>query len=71
MLSRISIDSFVYAAVNRQVCLTIAVEIESSDSNAALDWLFEDGGGDRLALRNDLARKPNVDGKHLHVISAP
>src|SRR5882672_6239269 len=50
MLDGVAVDGFVLAAVNGEVGLTVAVQVEGAQGDAALDGLLEDPGGDTCAV---------------------
>ena len=56
VLGRVSIDGFVGAAVNGEVCLAVSVEVESFYGDWAGDGLFEDGGGNGNSFPSEVAR---------------
>lgn len=61
MLRRVSVDGLVRPAVNFQIGLTVAVEIEFAHGDAARDRLFEDSRSNRAVLPEDFARQSDVD----------
>ena len=46
MLGRVDVESFLRPAVDREVGLAVAGEIEVADGAQVGDWLFEDAGRD-------------------------
>jgi hypothetical protein len=42
VLNRVAIDGFVFASMHSKIRLSIAIQIERSQGNAALDLLFID-----------------------------
>ncbi len=46
----VSVDGFVWAAVDGEIGLAIAVEIGGADRNSAIDRIFEDAGLEGVAL---------------------
>jgi len=55
VLDGVDVDGFVFAAVDGQVCLAVAVEIEFACADGALDGGFVDAGGYGLAVPDDIA----------------
>jgi len=66
MLEGVAVDSFVLAAMDGEVGLTVAVEIELAQGDPAPDWLFENAGRDRVTVPDNFARQPNVNGNDFH-----
>ena len=67
MFVRVGVDGLVGAAVNGEVRLAIAIEIQAAERDAAFDRLFEDAGDDGAAVDRDFARDANVEGEDFHV----
>src|SRR5690242_2083292 len=63
----IAVNRFVFAAVNAEVGLTVSIEIQLAESEAAGDGLLEDGGGDDGVVPRDFAGEADVEGDELHV----
>lgn len=61
MLDGIAVDGFEFSAVDAEVGLTVAVEIEFAESDAARDRLLIDAGGYLCPVPCDLSREPDVD----------
>lgn len=55
MMKRIAINRLVFSAVNGEVGLAIAVEIQPPQHDAAGDRLLEDSGGDAHSVPGDFA----------------
>ena len=66
MFEGVAVDGFVFTAVNGEVGLAVAVEIELAEGDAACDGLLEDAGGDGAAVPFDVAGKATVDGEKFH-----
>jgi hypothetical protein len=49
------------ASVPGEISLSIALHIQATDCNPALDWLLPDRGVDFLAPPRDVTREPNID----------
>jgi hypothetical protein len=62
----IAVNGFVFAAVNAEIGLAVAIEIELAESEAAGDWLLEDAGGDDGVVPRNFAREADVEGDELH-----
>ena len=62
VFERVAIDGFVLAAVDGEVRLTVAVQIELVQSDAARDGLLEDGGSYDSAVPGDFAGEPDIYG---------
>jgi len=62
----IAVDRFVFAAVDPEVPLTVAVQIQLAENDLARDRLFEDAGSDDGVVPGHFAREANVDGDELH-----
>jgi len=58
----IAVDGFVLASVNGEVRLTVAVQVEGAQGDAALDGLLEDPGGDSRAVPGYFAGETGVYG---------
>jgi hypothetical protein len=56
----VAVDGFVFTAVNREVCLPIAVKIEFAETNACGGGRFEYARGYCLPMPLDLARQADV-----------
>ncbi len=62
VLGRVDVDGLARAAVDGEVGLAVAVQVEPPDRHRPLDRLLEDRRAHGLPLPGDLARKPDVDG---------
>src|ERR1700741_4727701 len=62
----IAVHRFIFAAVNSEVGLTVAIEIQLAESDAARDRLLEDAGGDHSVVPGDFPREADVEGDELH-----
>ena len=62
----IAVDRFVFAAVDPEVGLTVAVQIQLAENYVARDRLLKDAGSDDRVVPGHFARKANVDGDELH-----
>jgi len=60
VLGRVSVDCLVYPAVNLQIGLPVAIEVQGSKSNRAFNRIFEYAGSDQLPIRDDFAGKPDI-----------
>src|SRR5439155_14423753 len=66
MLGRIDIDGLVGAAVNGEVGLPVAFQVQASNFDKARHGRLEDRRQDGLPMPLDLARKPHVDRYEFH-----
>jgi hypothetical protein len=66
VLDRIAVDRFVLPAVNSEVRLAIAVQVEAAQSDTARNGLLEDAGGDDSAVPGDFSREANVHRDKFH-----
>jgi hypothetical protein len=55
MYDRVAVDGFILAAMDGEIRLTVAVEIELSQSDAASDGLLVDRGGCLCSRPRDFA----------------
>jgi len=56
VLDGVAVDGFLRAAVDGEVSLTVAVQIQSAQTDASLHRFFENAGGYRLAVPEHVAR---------------
>jgi hypothetical protein len=57
----IAVDGILRAAVDGEVGLTVAVQIQRTQTDAAFDGLLEDAGGYRSAVPEHIAREADVE----------
>src|SRR6185369_5811807 len=67
VLRRIRVHGLVGPAVDGEIGLLVAVDVEESDVDAARHRRLEDRGADRLSAPDDVARSADADGDELHV----
>ena len=73
---RVAVNGLIFAAVNGEIGLAIAVQIQFAQRDTALDWLLEDSGSHASpvkSLRGEAhvftERASSVTGPHLSVSS--
>jgi hypothetical protein len=66
MFDGVGVNGFVYAAVNGQVGLLVAFEVEGVEGGWPINGFFKDGSGDGFALPLDLAGTADVEGDEFH-----
>src|SRR5262245_52700640 len=69
MLRGVGIHRLVLPAVNRQVGLPVAVEIQPACHNSASNRLLEDASADALAFPADFTRQADIHRDDVHHIS--
>ena len=62
MLGRVTVNGLVRSAVNREVRLLVADDIEPFDPNALFDGKFKDASKDSPDFSWDFARQADIDG---------
>src|SRR6266404_637223 len=68
MLGRIDIDGLLRPAVNRQIRLPIAIEIERAEIDSSGNRLFKDAGRDWFVVAQNQLRQPHVERNDFHFI---
>src|SRR5579864_3463519 len=61
VFNRIAVDCFVAAAVNRQIGLPVAGQVQLVHCDPAGDWLLEDSGEDAAAAKFDFSWLSDID----------
>ena len=62
----VGVDGLIGAAVNGEVGLGVAVEVETSQDDGVRHGVFEDAGGYHLSLPQDVAGHADVEGDETH-----
>jgi len=63
----IAVNGLIFAAVNCEICLPVAIQIKLAERNTSLDRFLEYPSGYDVAMPQHLARKPGIDGNYFHV----
>src|SRR5579884_147878 len=69
MRQRIAIDGLVLSAVDGEIGLTVAIQIQLAQGDAALDRLLENSGNHVHSMPGDFARKSDIERDDFHRIS--
>src|SRR5258707_518337 len=67
VFERITVDGLILAPVDREVCLAVSVQVELTQSDAAIDRLFKDSRGHGSPMPCRLSRKPGAHRDQLHL----
>ena len=60
MGNRVAVNGFMLAAVDCEVRLPVAVQVELAQTNATIDWFLEDSGGYGSRVPNDFAGQADI-----------
>src|SRR5262249_43088143 len=66
VLDGIAVNRFIFTAVDSEVGLAVAIQIQLAKSDAARDSLLEDASDYRRVVPLGFARESHVDGDELH-----
>jgi hypothetical protein len=64
----IAVRGLVFAAMDAEVGLAVAIQIALPQSNATIDALLEDSGRHDFSVPGHFSREPDTDGYELHVV---
>lgn len=68
VFDRVAVDDFVLAPMNAEVCLTVPVQIDLAQSDAAPDRLLVNSGRYGSPMPGDFAGEADVDRDEFHAI---
>ena len=71
MHDRVTVDRLMFTAVDAEVRLTVSVQIEFPQSDAAFDWLLVDRRSYCSPVPRHFSGKSSVDRNQFHVLPAP
>ena len=65
----VAVNRLIFSAVDGEVCLAVAVQVEFAQSDGALDWLLEDSCHNRSAVPHDFAWQSGIHRNQLHLVA--
>src|SRR3954453_15752592 len=63
----VAVNGLIFSAVNTEIRLTVAIQIELSQSDAAVDRFLEDSSNHASPAPGHFAGKPNIHRDYLHM----